>query len=127
MKHELRQMRRQGYGCIVNTSSDAGLGAMANFGGYCPSKAGNNMLSVCAAIENSDMGIRVNVVCPGPTANTALFDRLRSSAPEGALPSSVNDLDDVTRVVLWLCSDESSRVNGSVIPVGGRLGVPPIQ
>ena len=126
MKHELRQMRKQGSGRIVNTSSDAGLGAMGNFGGYCPSKAGNNMLSICAAIENADMDISVNVVCPGPTANTAMFNRLKSSLqgpPEGALPMSLNDVDDVARVVLWLCSDEASRVNGSVIAVGGRLGV----
>ena len=127
MKHELRQMRKQGSGCIVNTSSDAGLGAMGNFGGYCPSKAGNNMISVCAAIENVDKGIRVNVVCPGPTAGTGMLDRLMSSRSDesGGPPpmASVNDVDDVARVVLWLCSDEASRVNGSVIAVGGRLGV----
>ncbi len=96
MKHELRQMRKQGFGHIVNTSSDVGLGAMANFSTYCPSKAGSNILSACAASEGG--------------------------APEGG-DASVNDVDDVACAVLWLCSDDASRINGNDVSVGGRLGI----
>jgi NAD(P)-dependent dehydrogenase (short-subunit alcohol dehydrogenase family) len=137
MKHELRQMRRQGSGTIVNTSSTAALGAKPAFGAYCPSKAGVVMISKVAALENKDLGIRVNVVCPGPTKNTGMSDRLLSSmadvtpgeaapgAPPGGqdLLSVMGEPDDVARVVVWLCSDEASFVNGNVLAVDGGLDI----
>jgi NAD(P)-dependent dehydrogenase (short-subunit alcohol dehydrogenase family) len=137
MKHELRQMRSQGSGTIVNTSSTAALGAKAAFGAYCPSKAGVVVVSKVAALENKDLGIRVNVVCPGPTKGTGMSDRLLSSMAEagpggdapggppggGDLLAVMGEPDDVARVVIWLCSDEASFVNGNVLSVDGGLDI----
>lgn len=164
MKHELRQMRSQGSGTIVNTSSTAGLHMKPNFGGYGPSKAGIVALTKMAALENKCLGIRVNVVCPGPIKNTAMSDRMLSGmkkcgdesgadgaaggspgaapgapppggvapTPPGAAPGAPpgGDLeavmgvpDDVARVVIWLCSDEASFVNGNVLSVDGGLDI----
>ena len=86
MKHELRQMRQQCSGVIVNTSSTGGLKMMPGFGAYGPSKAAVLALTRLAAAENKDKGIRVNVVAPGPTKNTGMSDRLLSCMKEGEGP-----------------------------------------
>jgi NAD(P)-dependent dehydrogenase (short-subunit alcohol dehydrogenase family) len=134
LKHELRQMRKQGSGAIVNTSSTGGIKMMANFGGYGPSKAGVNAITRAAAIENKDLHIRVNAVCPGPTKNTGMSERLLSSmkqtgSKDGA-PEGVGDMsavmgmpDDIARVVIWLCSDDASFINGNVLSVDGGLDI----
>jgi NAD(P)-dependent dehydrogenase (short-subunit alcohol dehydrogenase family) len=126
MKHELRQMRKQGGGgVIVNTSSTGGLRAMPGFGAYGPSKTGAIFLSKVAAIENKDAGIRVNVVAPGPTKGTGMSDRMLSSPPPGGAPPLhlMGETDDVSRVVIWLCSEQASFVNGNVISVDGGLDI----
>lgn len=134
MKHELRQMRKQGSGAIVNTSSTGGLRMMANFGSYGPSKAGVVAITKVAAQENKDKGIRVNVVCPGPTKGTGMSERMLSSmkktgsspgAPKSGvdLVSVMGTVDDVARVVIWLCSNEASFINGNVLSVDGGLDI----
>jgi NAD(P)-dependent dehydrogenase (short-subunit alcohol dehydrogenase family) len=120
MKHELRHMTKQRAGVIVNTSSTAAMFAKPGFGGYCPAKAGINSVSKVAAQETKALGIRVNVICPGPTKDTGMSDRLLS-ALKTDLISVMGAPDDVARVVVWLCSDEASFVNGQVISVDGGL------
>ena len=125
MKHELRQMREQCSGVIVNTSSTGGLKMMPGFGAYGPSKAAVMSLTRLAAAENKDKGIRVNVVAPGPTRGTAMMNRLLSCLKEGEGPprALMGTPEDVARVVLWLCSDEASFVTGNVISVDGGLDI----
>ena len=131
LKHELRQMRKQGAGVIVNTSSTAGLHVKPGFGAYSPSKGGVVALTKMAALENKDVGIRVNVVCPGPIRHTGMSDRMLSAAdtkgPGGgpaAPPLEIMGVpDDVARVVIWLCSDEASFINGNVLAVDGGLDI----
>jgi NAD(P)-dependent dehydrogenase (short-subunit alcohol dehydrogenase family) len=125
MKHELRQMRAQCSGVIVNTSSTGGLKMMPGFGAYGPSKAAVMSLTRLAAAENKDKGIRVNVVAPGPTKGTGMSERLLSCVKEGEGPPRhlMGVPEDVAKVVLWLCSDEASFVTGNVIAVDGGLDV----
>jgi NAD(P)-dependent dehydrogenase (short-subunit alcohol dehydrogenase family) len=125
MKHELRQMRQQCSGVIVNTSSTAGLYAKGGFAAYSPSKAGVVSLTKVAALENRDSGIRVNVVAPGPTRNTGMSDRMLScmKEEEGPPRDLMGEPEDVARAVIWLCSDEASFVTGNVISVDGGLDI----
>jgi NAD(P)-dependent dehydrogenase (short-subunit alcohol dehydrogenase family) len=125
MKHELRQMREQCSGAIVNTSSTGAMRMMPGFGAYGPGKAAVGALTRLAAAENKDKGIRVNVVAPGPTKGTGMSDRLLSCLKEGEGPPRhlMGVPEDVARVVLWLCSDEASFVTGNVIAVDGGLDV----
>jgi len=125
MKHELRQMRKQCSGIIVNTSSTGGLKMMPGFGAYGPSKAAVMSLTRLAAAENKDKGIRVNVVAPGPTKGTGMMERLLSCTPEGDGPPAhlMGTPEDIARVVVWLCSDEASFVTGNTISVDGGLDV----
>ncbi len=138
MKHELRQMRKQGHGVIVNTSSMGGLHAGPNFGGYGPSKAAVNYISRQAAEENKDKNIRVHAVCPGMIIDTGLTDRMIITVTKRLAESKPGDSpeagmideqgngrnagtpEDIGKVVVFLCSNEGSFIDGSVIPVAGN-------
>jgi NAD(P)-dependent dehydrogenase (short-subunit alcohol dehydrogenase family) len=141
LKHELRQMRKQGHGVIVNTSSRGSLRALPNFGGYGPSKAAVNFITKLAAEENKDKNIRVHAVCPGMIQDTGLTDRLKSfeikrmAEKKPDAPPEVGFLDehgnlrnagrpeDIGNVVLFLCSEQASFVDGSVTLVAGTQSI----
>jgi NAD(P)-dependent dehydrogenase (short-subunit alcohol dehydrogenase family) len=125
MKHELRHMRSRGGGVIVNTSSTSANHVMAGFGAYPAAKAGINVLTKLAAVAHKDAGIRANVVAPGPTKGTGMSDRLLSAMKPGEGPPVhlMGTTEDVAGVVVWLCSDEASFVNGNIISVDGGLDI----
>jgi NAD(P)-dependent dehydrogenase (short-subunit alcohol dehydrogenase family) len=129
LKYELRQMQKQGKGSIVNTASIGGLKMAPNFGAYGPSKAGVIALTRTAAVENAKNGIRVNVVCPGPTTGTQLMDNTLATDPgeEEALKSHVIPMgklgtaQDVAHAVVWLCSDYAGHTTGQAFSVDGGM------
>ena len=129
LKHEIIQMRKQGKGAIVNYASIGGLKMAPNFGAYGPSKAGVIALTKLAAIENAKAGIRVNVVCPGPTLGTDLMANTLSTDPgeEQALKEHVIPMgklgtaQDVARAAVWLCSDLSGHTTGQTLSVDGGM------
>jgi NAD(P)-dependent dehydrogenase (short-subunit alcohol dehydrogenase family) len=100
-----------------------------NFGAYGPSKAGVIAITQTAAVENAKAGIRVNVICPGPTDGTNLMadsvsagaqdvERLTSQViPLGKLGTTT----DVADAVVFLCSNLSGHITGSVLPVCGGM------
>ncbi len=129
MKHELIQMQKQGRGAIVNNSSIGGLKMAPGFGAYGPSKAAVIAITRTAALENAASGIRVNVICPGPTIGTELFDNCLAAKPdeEEVLKSHVIPMkrlgttDDISNAVLWLLSDASAFTTGQILSVDGGM------
>lgn len=128
LKHELVQMRSQGYGTIVNCSSIAGLSGAAMRSSYAATKHGIIGLTKSAALEGGPHGVRINAVCPG-TITTPMVDRMiasgeldgDASASAAAIPR-LGRPDEVAAAVLWLCSSASSYVTGVALPVDGGYG-----
>jgi NAD(P)-dependent dehydrogenase (short-subunit alcohol dehydrogenase family) len=129
MKHELIQMQKQGQGAIVNNSSVGGLKMAPGFGAYGPSKAAVVALTRAAALENAADGIRVNVICPGPTVGTDLMKNSLATNPEEenilkahVIPMKrLGTTDDISEAVLWLLSDASSFTTGQILSVDGGM------
>jgi NAD(P)-dependent dehydrogenase (short-subunit alcohol dehydrogenase family) len=126
MKHEILRMIKQGGGSIVNTASIGGLKPIPNFGAYSASKSGLIALTKTAALEYAANGIRINVVCPGPTGGTLLMENITACNPEQGLDKQVpmgriGTTDEIANTVLWLCSDDASFITGQAISVDGGI------
>jgi NAD(P)-dependent dehydrogenase (short-subunit alcohol dehydrogenase family) len=125
MKYELRQMREQGSGAIVNCSSIGGLVGIPGRAIYHASKYGVIGLTQSAALEYASRGIRINAVCPG-TIDTPMVAEMLAKEPD-ATKDALRDQpigrlgrpEEVAAAVLWLCSAESSFVVGHAMPVDG--------
>ncbi|MBD2835402.1 glucose 1-dehydrogenase [Streptomyces sp. NPDC053741] len=125
MKHELRHMRTQGSGAIVNCSSLGGLVGNPGRAAYHASKHGVIGLTKSAALEYGSRGVRINAVCPG-TISTPMVDAMieggeldRSQAEGGQAIDRLGTADEIAQAVLWLCSDGASYVTGIALPVDG--------
>lgn len=129
LKYELRQMQKQGNGAIVNNASIGGLKMAPGFGAYGPSKAGVIAMTQTAAIENADKGIRVNVICPGPTEGTGLMqDSIDAGAQDvnflkqHIIPmKKMGTVADVVDSVIFLCSEMAGHITGMAMPVCGGM------
>ena len=125
MKHELRQMRTQGSGAIVNCSSLGGLVGLPGRAAYHASKHGVLGLTRSAALEYAPRGIRINAVCPGTIETpmvTGMIARGELSVPEAVANQPIGRLghpDEIAAAVLWLCSPGASLVVGVALPVDG--------
>jgi NAD(P)-dependent dehydrogenase (short-subunit alcohol dehydrogenase family) len=126
MKFELRQMRKQGSGTIVNCSSIGGLVGGAGRGTYQATKHGVLGLTKSAAIEYAARGIRINAVCPG-LIRTPMAERMMAAGQADALNAMLKDVpigrlgraEEIADAVLWLCSPAASLVVGHALVVDG--------
>jgi len=118
MRAEIRQMRIQGSGAIVNTSSMLGAAAMPDNGAYTAAKHGVHGLTRAAALELGGTGIRVNAIAPGVTRTgmtSAVSDELLRAVPLGRMAEP----EEIAAAAVWLCSPEASYITGSVLVADG--------
>ena len=106
-------------GKIINVGSLSSLQAARNIVGYSVSKGALINLTKCIAIELAEYGINVNLVAPGffntELLNKFSFDKERI---EHYIPlGKIAEPKDILGTILWLCSDASSYVTGTVIPI----------
>lgn len=111
----------QGWGRIINISSNSVRIPSAGQSAYAASKGGLEALTRCLAVEVGRKGIRVNTIAPGAikTDMTAsLSSRLgtEDGYPRWGTP------EDVSEMVGFLASDEADYIQGQTFTVdGGRL------
>jgi len=122
------QMLKQGGGVIVNTASEIGLVGAKNYSAYCASKGGIIQLTRALAVELADGNIRVNCLCPGVTMTSMLKRSMESTqnpeerrrALEQGVPlKRIADPNEIARGALFLASDDSSFMTGSVMVMDG--------
>ena len=120
MKHQMRQMRQQGHGSIVNTASVAGVTAVPMLSAYVASKFGVVGLTRAAALEAATSGIRVNCVLP-TVIRTAMSAQIPPEVVERLIsPQAIKRLGEPKEVaanIVWLASDEASALTGVALPV----------
>jgi len=130
MKHELRQMERQGSGAIVNNASVGALTGNPGIGCYIASKHGVVGLTRTAALEYIKHGIRVNAVNPGlidtqiardvVNGDEQAYAEIAKHVPIGRAGRP----EEIASTVLWLCSPGASYVVGHALTVDGGMTVP---
>ncbi|MFE7708081.1 SDR family NAD(P)-dependent oxidoreductase [Streptomyces sp. NPDC057486] len=125
MKHELRYMRAQGSGAIVNCSSLGGLVGLPGRASYHSTKHGVIGLTTSAALEYAPRGIRINAICPGTIDTPMVSDMIakgeldRAEAEANQPMGRLGTADEMAQAVLWLCSPGASFVVGVALPVDG--------
>jgi NAD(P)-dependent dehydrogenase (short-subunit alcohol dehydrogenase family) len=118
------RMVRQHGGVIINTASLSGIRGGRAGAAYTASKFGLVGLTQNIAATYGAQGIRCNAICPGAVVTDILgsaelgpdADRLRNRDREK--PPAVQP-DRIAHVALFLAMDESSYMNGAIIPVDG--------
>jgi NAD(P)-dependent dehydrogenase (short-subunit alcohol dehydrogenase family) len=118
MRAEIRYMRSQRSGAIVNTSSMLGAAAMPDNGAYVAAKHGVHGLTRAAALELGGTGIRVNAIAPGVTRTgmtSAVSDELLRAVPLGRIAEP----EEIAAAAVWLCSPDASYITGSVLVADG--------
>lgn len=125
MKHELKQMRAQGSGAIVNCSSLGGLVGLPQRAAYHATKHGVIGLTKSAGVEYAPRGVRINAICPGTIDTPMVQDMLagQADAMDAIMKEQsigrLGHANEIAAAVLWLCSPGASFVVGVALPVDG--------
>jgi len=126
----LPAMRRAGGGSIINVGSVLGIVAIRDRAAYCASKGGVSMLTKAMALDHAQDNIRVNCVCPSivesdMTRNLFAETEAGRQARESRLASiplgRFGKPADIAGLTVFLASEESSWMTGTVIPVDGGV------
>lgn len=117
-------------GTIINVGSVAGLAGIPNMAAYCAAKGAVVSLTRQMAADYSSQGIRVNCICPGTVADTAMgrsilgFDatpevqaRRLAKYPLGRFGKP----NEIAEVAVFLASDKASFVTGAAVAVDGGM------
>jgi NAD(P)-dependent dehydrogenase (short-subunit alcohol dehydrogenase family) len=127
-RHGIPHLLERGGGSVINVASFVALlGAATSQISYTASKGAVLAMSRELAVQFARRGIRVNALCPGPVetplllnifgSDPAALERRRIHWPMGRLAKP----REIVNAALFLASDESTYVNGSIFTVDGGL------
>jgi NAD(P)-dependent dehydrogenase (short-subunit alcohol dehydrogenase family) len=129
-------MLKTGGGAVVNITSISGLRASTLRVAYGTSKAALDHLTKQQAAELGNVGIRVNAVAPGPV-DTAMARQVHTAdiraGYHDAIPlNRYGTEQEIAEVVVFLCSDAASYINGQTLAVDGGfdatgIGLPSLR
>ena len=130
LKSAIPALTKRGGGSIVITSSVAGVGGAAGVSAYVTSKHAVIGMMRSAALECAPFNIRVNTVNPSPVET-----RMMRSLEAGLMPTDAAAAkemltsriplqryampDDIAKLMLFLASDDSAFITGSVYMADG--------
>ena len=123
-KSAIKKMLKNKSGKVVNITSVVGHTGNLGQANYTASKAGIVAMSKSMATEYAKKNININCISPG-FIKTAMTDNLDDKFKEviiSKIPSArLGDPDDIANAVLFLCSNQSSYINGETLHVNGGM------
>ena len=123
-------MRKANGGAIVNISSGAAMSGVAGLGAYVASKWGVRGLTKTAAMELARDHIRVNSIHPGATRTTMTaqpaVEAVATASVRGLAIPRIAEAEELTRLVLFVASDEASFSTGSEFTADGGALLGPV-
>lgn len=114
-RFSLPHMRQQGRGHIINISSESALRHYPGNGAYGVSKHALNALSEFIQIENQDLNIRVDTICPGMVLTPM------SEGSPGLDPEKCLTPEDISDLVIWLLTRRENVKIGTPILIQTML------
>jgi len=125
-KHTAKYMVKNRSGKIINISSIVGVHGNAGQSNYSSSKAGIIGLTKTLARELAGRNILVNAIAPG-YIKTEMTEKLSDKIKEklmGQIPAGrLGSVSDVAKTALFLASDDSNYITGTVINLDGGMGI----
>ncbi len=124
-------LRKSGGGSIINTASSAGIIGVPKCDAYTASKGATIALTRSMAVEYGPENIRVNCIAPAAVAT----DMIKQSNPQGDDFDACSFINlrtplrrwgkplEVANLAFFLASDDSSYLNGAIIPVDGGITI----
>ncbi len=111
-------------GSIINMTSILGAVGFRTASAYCASKGGVNQITRASALELAPKGIRVNAIAPGfikteMTKGIQDNEAANAAVIAGTPLGHMGEPDDIAYAAVYLASDESKFVTGSILYVDG--------
>lgn len=125
-KYAVPEIIKAGGGSVINVSSLAGLIGIGNVHAYTAAKGGVISLTRAVAMGYAAQQVRCNVICPGGVDTPMMAHvfhnpnpRFREMSAKGHPIGRLGTPEDIASMALYLASDESSWVTGSVFTIDG--------
>lgn len=128
-KYALPYLQKQPQGNVLINASIAAFKSFPNHPAYCASKAASVALMKQMAVDYAPK-IRVNAICPGPVDTPLLLESAKAfEQPETAVENAkkttllkrLGTPEDITKLVLFLVSDDSSWITGTTVTIDGGI------
>ena len=134
-KYAAQQMRKQGYGTIVNTGSFFGKVGHAGSATYGASKGAVHTMTQALALEMAPYHVNVNALCPGLAATEMHWGFMREEAQERKMTFDELKEEELATIplhrygygkdyagaIMWLASESGSYVTGQLININGGI------